>query len=73
MFNLFEHLQNGKELWLGDYKTLPACERATEIRWDIMKQLGYSRAMFHCENAETGSHSVGWVYKDGGDEDVVGR
>lgn len=73
MYNLYEHLPDGKELWLGDYKTLPACERATEIRWDIMKQLGYSRAMFHCENAETGSHAVGWVYKDGGDEDVVGR
>ena len=73
MYNLYEHLQNGKELWLGDYQTISACERATEIRWDIMKQLGYTRAMFHCERAETGEHSVGWIYKDEGDENVVGR
>ena len=73
MYNLFEHLPDSKQLLLGDYQTIPACQRATEIRWDIMKQLGYTKATFHCERVETGETSVGWVYKDGGDEDVVGR
>ena len=73
MFNLYEHVAEGKKLLLGEYETISACQRATEIRWDIMKQLGYVRAVFHCERAETGETAVGWVYKDGGDEDVVSR
>ena len=64
MFYLYEHLQNGKEIWLGDYRTIPACQRAVEIRWDIMKQLGYTKATFHCENAETGKFVIGWGYND---------
>ncbi len=68
MYNLYEHLQDGKQLWLGDYQTIAECQRATEIRWDIMKQLGYARAVFHCERAVIGEHSVSWVYKEEGDE-----
>lgn len=73
MFNLYEHVAEGKKLLLGEYETISACQRATEIRWDIMKQLGYSRAIFQCERVGTKESSVGWVYKDGGDEDVVSR
>lgn len=73
MFNLYEHLPGDRQLCLGEYQTIAACQRATEIRWDIMKQLGYTRATFHCERVGATETSVGWVYRDGGDDDVVGR
>lgn len=73
MYKLYEHLPEGKQLLLGEYATLPACQRVTEIRWDIMRQLGYARATFHCERAGATESSVGWVYIGGGDDDVVGR
>lgn len=73
MYNLYEHVPEGKQLCLGEYETLQACQRATEIRWDIMKQLGYAKALFHCEKIGTREASVGWVYGDGGADDVVSR
>lgn len=36
MYNLYEHVPEGKQLCLGEYETLQACQRATEIRWDII-------------------------------------
>ena len=73
MYNLYEHVPEGKQLCLGEYETLQACQRATEIRWDIMKQLGYAKALFHCDKIGTREASVGWVYGDGGADDVVSR
>lgn len=73
MYNLYEHLPEGRQLCFSGYGTLKACQRATEIRWDIMRQLGYARAMFHCEKAGTSEMSEGWVYGNGGNEDVDGR
>ena len=42
-------------------------------RDNIMKQLGYAKALFHCEKIGTREASVGWVYGDGGADDVVSR
>ena len=64
MYNLYEHLPDGKQLLLGEYGSIPECQRAVEIRWDIMRQLGYTKVNFHCERAETVKFSIGWSYDD---------
>jgi hypothetical protein len=63
MFNLFERRGNGEVVWLGDYKTLKACHRATELRWDVLQTLGYSRGEFHCTREDSEEISACWVYK----------
>lgn len=64
MYKLYQHVPEGKQLYLGEYETLYACQRATEVGWDILKQRGCAGVMFHCEKAGTDEMSVGWVYKE---------
>jgi hypothetical protein len=62
MYSLFEHVRDGEVVWLGDYKTLPACQKATELRYDIIKKSGLNRAQFHCEKGDTHEQSACWIY-----------
>ena len=62
MYELYQHVEDGKQLYLGEYESLPACQRATEVMWDVLEQRGYTRATFHCERAGSNEPSVGWVY-----------
>ncbi len=64
MYELYQHVPEGKQLYLGEYESLYACQIATEVGWDILRQRGYERAEFHCERTGTNEPSVGWVYKD---------
>lgn len=64
MYNLYEHLPDGKQLLLGEYGSIPECQRAVAIRWDIMQKLGYVKAEFHCERAETGERLIAWGFDD---------
>ena len=64
MYDLYQHTEEGKQLYLGEYETLYACQKATEIGWDILRQRGCVSAVFHCEKAGTNDPSVGWIYKE---------
>lgn len=65
MYSLYEHLKDGNQLCLGVYDTIPACNRATEIRWNIMEQLGYAGATFHCEKVGSNIAVAKWHYNVG--------
>lgn len=64
MYELYQHMEDGKQLYLGEYESLPACQRATEVMWDVLEKSGYTSATFHCERLGSNEPSVGWVYKE---------
>ena len=69
MYNLYEHLPNGKQILIGEYESCAECYNEIVIRMDIIQRLGYDKAGFHCEKAEIGRNVVGWIYGD--DEEVT--
>ena len=62
MYCLYELHQDGEVICYGEYGTLAQCERATELRWEIMQRLGYNQAQFYCTKVGRDEKRVCWIY-----------
>jgi hypothetical protein len=65
MYKLYQHVEDDKQLYLGDYKSLEACERSTEVMFELLDKRGIDRAAFHCESSETHEVCATWHYMGG--------